>query len=474
MKYTLTFLLLLISVSIAKSDDRIERDQHAREKFWDLNFFSEGRGMTISPGLVRVLEKFYGLNEDKDIADEKYGFRKKIAERRWGIAFERDSIAGFSNEKYGDVEVGVMGCVVCHGGKVAGQYYIGAGNKSIDVWRLAKDVNRVEKIWKKLKPQREKSVEYKVSEDSAISFSSYLSQKRFKNLSQGLVPVAYIRGWFYKVHGEEVPELNSLGQVKVPALWGYGEKLKAGQFCDGFGDASELGWAVAVELAAGQKHEVVRKYYQDVVAAEELLADFLPPKYPFFIDRELAKSGEKVFNNTCAGCHGTYEKDSNGHPIFKIPKFIPWSVVRTDRDRLLGNTEAFIAQVRKSPLNDLIKVNNYGPGYFAPRLEGVWARFPYLHNASVPSVWDLLKSPENRPSVFGLRDIGERERFSEIRLGLVEHSRRETDHLKSLATRGARHVYDTTRLGHSNQGHNFYTNLQDDIKLSLIEYLKTL
>ena len=41
--------------------------------------------------------------------------------------------------------------------------------------------------------------------------------------------------------------------------------------------------------------------------------------------------------------------------------------------------------------------------FLKPRLEGVWARFPYLHNGSVPNVAALLSRPDDRPRAFSLR-----------------------------------------------------------------------
>src|SRR5262249_5844894 len=55
-----------------------------------------------------------------------------------------------------------------------------------------------------------------------------------------------------------------------------------------------------------------------------------PPKYPFAIDHALAAKGEKLFNVTCAKCHGTY--GPNGRYPNKV---IPLDVVGTDPVRAL-------------------------------------------------------------------------------------------------------------------------------------------
>ena len=39
-------------------------------------------------------------------------------------------------------------------------------------------------------------------------------------------------------------------------------------------------------------------------------------------------------------------------------------------------------------------------GYVSVPLEGLWLRAPYLHNGSVPSLADLLETPDHRPRRF--------------------------------------------------------------------------
>ena len=39
-------------------------------------------------------------------------------------------------------------------------------------------------------------------------------------------------------------------------------------------------------------------------------------------------------------------------------------------------------------------------GYADHPLDGVWARAPYLHNGSVPTLRDLMDAPAERPDTF--------------------------------------------------------------------------
>jgi hypothetical protein len=94
----------------------------------------------------------------------------------------------------------------------------------------------------------------------------------------------------------------------------------------------------------------------------------------------------------------------------------------------------------------------------------------------VPTVADLLSPPDERPQVFDLRGAGEVYRFDPQRLGLTAAARgsNEERQLSGLAEAGRRDIYFTRREGHGNFGHEFGTELTDNEKRDLIEYLKTL
>jgi hypothetical protein len=212
-----------------------------------------------------------------------------------------------------------------------------------------------------------------------------------------------------------------------------------------------------------------------VERAEHALANLLPPRYPFPVDAGLASAGQSVFEAECSGCHGNYATAEDGLPVFRKPRWILLQRVGTDSDRVDSNTPDFEQRVRASPLADLIRVNsNHRRGYFAPRLDGIWARFPYLHNASVPNIRSLLTPPPLRPPLFSLDDAGSSARFDRAAVGLTMPSRRELDSLERAGANGRRDIYDTRRPGHSNAGHGFGTALDDTEKRALIEYLKTL
>jgi hypothetical protein len=96
--------------------------------------------------------------------------------------------------------------------------------------------------------------------------------------------------------------------------------------------------------------------------------------------------------------------------------------------------------------------------YRAAPLAGVWSTPPYLHNASVPSLYELLLPPEKRVKTFYL---GNRE-FDPVKVGYG------TEPFEGG------YKYDTGRRGYSNRGHTYGTNICDEDRWALIEYLKTL
>lgn len=469
MKRILSFSLILISFKVF-SNPRVDRDLTAKKKLENLNFFYKGRGMVISPDMIKIYEVL--RKQGVGVSDNG------LLNQRWGLNLVDNKIKGLYNEPYKNMAMGVLGCVACHSGKAAGQWIIGLGNKNIDVGQIGKDAYLAELIWGSA--PRPNKPEFREIHNRAVKFTKILKNDDINNLTQGLVPTSQVKSWFYEITGTKMPKDFGRGQVKVPHLWGYGKKRKSGSFWDGFADGVLPGWAVAVELRGGQSPQNVREYLDKVHHAEDSLSDLLPPKYPFEIDQTRASRGKKLFNQTCYKCHGTYERDEFGSPIYKSPKFIPWKVVKTDKERLDFVTEDFLKLIDISPLNDLMKYKDRKEkGYIAPRLWGIWSRFPYLHNGSVPTIMDLLSEDRSRPVVFDLFKAGEKERFDKVNLGLkIERTLNSSPYKKLVkkARRGKRSIYFTERVGHSNQGHvfSFYKKMTVDDKKDLIEYLKTL
>ncbi|ELS01565.1 hypothetical protein Xen7305DRAFT_00012690 [Xenococcus sp. PCC 7305] len=99
--------------------------------------------------------------------------------------------------------------------------------------------------------------------------------------------------------------------------------------------------------------------------------------------------------------------------------------------------------------------------YKARPLNGIWATAPYLHNGSVPNLYELLLSQKERSAVFY---VGNRE-FDPVKVGYISNAKVSDISLFK---------FDTSLVGNSNQGHEYGVHLTDDQKWELIAYLKTL
>lgn len=449
--------------------DRLARAREANRGLLSLVLFAEGRGMHSAPAAATLYAPAF------DSGWKGAVFRAWIGRRTGAIFDHYGEPLGMWLQPWGSQSVPVQGCAVCHCGKVLGQIVPGLGNKNIDPAEAARLDRHFDGVAGAMTAIVGEDAEGRTLAASARRFGNRLARDRFDNLSQGLVSVSVIRSWFYESQGLKTPPSASRSLVKTPALWGYGPKRASGLFCDGMGAGS--GWLASVELAAGQTPATVRGYLPALRQAEEWFASLLPPAYPLPIDWSRASRGKAVFVDRCAACHGEYSKDAHLLPSFAPPQFVALGDVGTDPSRLSGNTEQFFRLVAASSLCDVVRIReHYQPGYLAPRLEGIWARFPYLHNGSVPNLSSLLSKVSLRPAVFSLRDAGEVYRFDPQRLGLTvpKVDSQEAQRLAQKAAAGTRDVYSIDRAGHSNQGHEFGIDCSEREKADLLEYLKTL
>ena len=104
-------------------------------------------------------------------------------------------------------------------------------------------------------------------------------------------------------------------------------------------------------------------------------------------------------------------------------------------------------------------------GFYESRvLQGIWAAAPYLHNGSVPTLAELLKKPADRVKKFKVGPA-----YDINNVGLATE---QTQFNYELAT-GCPDPANPNS-GNSNCGHDFGTDLSDDDKRALLEFLKLL
>jgi mono/diheme cytochrome c family protein len=96
--------------------------------------------------------------------------------------------------------------------------------------------------------------------------------------------------------------------------------------------------------------------------------------------------------------------------------------------------------------------------YKAAPLAGIWATAPYLHNGSVPNLYELLLPSNERTSKFY---VGSRE-FDAKKVGFKTEQAPGTT------------LFDTSLPGNSNAGHDTYGTFNEEQRWQLVEYLKSL
>lgn len=261
-------------------------------------------------------------------------------------------------------------------------------------------------------------------------------------------------------------------------------------------------------LLVSEPGEEEEGYYSSVKVAnlsklEDYSKDLRSPQWPEIfpeIDQNLAGIGEKLYQQKCASCHEVIPRDQQGEK-YKA-KMVKASVVGTDptlvenffkkrrSGRLSGQKvnvffgdevgstilpndavgHAAVGAIIKHPLGDYLKGDQTGEditvekpphdlkSYKARPLTGIWATAPYLHNGSVPNLYELLKPAAERQATFW---VGSRE-FDPKKVGFVS-----TEDSKFFR-------FDTSLKGNRNTGHEYGRGLTDRQRYQLIEYLKTL
>jgi mono/diheme cytochrome c family protein len=252
---------------------------------------------------------------------------------------------------------------------------------------------------------------------------------------------------------------------------------------------------------------------------EELMYRLAPPKWPeeIFgkIDRAKAAQGKVLFASHCAQCHNSYpytwtEPNKYGKRFIEVG-VVPQSYVGTDpmqfenslpyvltkqlapympepfKDQPLVPmgvekmtiTLSLLATAEKK-LNltpeETVKLHGYRELPMPPRPErsykaaprdGVWAEGPYMHNGSVPNLYEMLIPAKERTKKFY---VGQE--FDPVKVGV------------DTSGNSGKFLVDTTFEGNSNQGHSFESGplgngiigplLTDQQRWALVEYLKSI
>ncbi len=190
--------------------------------------------------------------------------------------------------------------------------------------------------------------------------------------------------------------------------------------------------------------------------------------YPFAVDMMRATRGRALYQEHCAGCHAPgndnlYGPDEIGTDPNRANVWSPTTATALAQAIRASCTDAVAcANPDGSEVADEQIANATG-AYMAVPLDGIWARAPYLHNGSVPTLQALLTG--DRPTTFYRGNLG----YDQTKVGFTW----------DVPGPGAAR-YDTTVAGLSNRGHDTRRFLGLDWKArpdklrDLLEYLKTL
>ena len=249
-----------------------------------------------------------------------------------------------------------------------------------------------------------------------------------------------------------LPSEELIGAADYPQLWNQAPREGMHLHFDGNNTSvAERNFSAA--LGAGVVPTTVD--YEGLYRIRDWILHLAPPKYPWEIDSARAARGKPIYEKECSSCH------SFGSA--QVGTVEPIESVKTDPYRLNAYTYIFStnqwALYPESPQRVTHFQKTYG--YTNQPLDGAWARAPYLHNGSVPTMWDLLMDPEYRPkSFYRGYDVYDKKNMGFITSGP------EAEKAGSL--------FDTSLKGNGKGGHLWGVNLTNDQKWDLIEYMKTL
>ncbi len=246
----------------------------------------------------------------------------------------------------------------------------------------------------------------------------------------------------------------------------------------------------------------------DLSRIERVVQQLNPPVWPEKIlgpiDQIQVSRGARLYEQHCAHCHvAALPEPRQDGKQFKEVHLIPLEEIGTDplsatnfyyrtaKTGSVGLGLLSVADTAEYLTTNIIEGqykeqnisqeqqdewNGYRPNtlerelaYMARPHSGVWALAPYLHNGSIPNLFQLLSPREERENIFY---VGHAD-FDPKQVGYVSQKIADTDF-----------KFVTSILGNSNAGHEFRNgpkangvigpSLSKDERWDLIEYLKTL
>lgn len=388
--------------------------------------------------------------------------RRQMAFERYGLTPRPDDPTKPLQYVVDDAGNWTMNCFACHGGSVpdgkgGGQTWPGAPNSRFALQTLTEETRLA---------KAELGKPFSRMDLGSVFVPLGSSNGTTNAVMFGVVLMA-MRDAELNVHQPDgIPRMTH-HDMDAPPWWHFRHKQQL--YIDGFAEKGHRGLMqfMLVKQNGPEKFREWEAEFRDVFA---YLSSVDPPEYPYPVDRGLAEQGRAAFNRVCADCHGSREENVSTARSSYPEKLIPIDIVGTDRVRLDALTPAHRDAYGQSWFADYGKSNNLREpgGYVAPPLDGVWASAPYFHNGSVPTLWHVLH-PAERPKVWKRSGIA----YDQEKAGPAIEEFAEMP--KAIQDGSAkREFFDTRQFGKSAAGHEFPSELSDEEKRAVLEYLKTL
>lgn len=210
--------------------------------------------------------------------------------------------------------------------------------------------------------------------------------------------------------------------------------------------------------------------------------------FPGEIEIQSAKRGEKLYLNNCKSCHGIYEKGWSDVNQLTYEEQIKTTKVWYHKQTRIVDVETDPYRYQgmnyfAENLNQLQISKNMGTlvtpkkGYVPPPLVGIWARWPYMHNNSIPTLYDVLTTANKRPKTY----IATPSEDKELDFDKQRNGYPKPEYIKTPYREDKKYFFDTRIKGLSNQGHTKMLlnefgqdKFSHQDKLDLISFLKTL
>lgn len=442
-------------------------------------------------------------------------YPSKKSDPNWPVPDQIDpekDLIGYSRIQKNGVSTFTISCAVCHSSQLFGKVVLGMTNRFPRANHFFIRGQKASQLYnphfsrvmlKSTKEENEIFLETKNNLNSVglkmplqLGLDTSLAQVALSLNKRNLDPWAQ-KNAFYEKHPRP-DALDTTPADSKPAVW-WNVKYKNrwlldGSVISGNPILTNILWN---EIGRGTDLKILDRWLiENQAVVQELTNAVYSSKAPrieeFFtaekIERSRALRGEALFNQMCSKCHGEYIKNWSKPELSHLAwrdQIKNYEVKYFDKTPVKDvGTDPLRFQMMKSleKLNDLeLSVKNgikikAQTGYVPPPLEGIWARYPYMHNNSIPSLCAVLTPAELRPKTYYAGAALNPNTDYDFECGGYPSGKKvpKTWQKREL-------FYDTQRPGMRNTGHDKRIFIKDGVNVlsssdrsDLIQYLLTL